>query len=66
MCAIVDPERSLPPLSKSLAFDAELADIKQMMQLLRERIDRAEAELEVEQTVERPEHLIVVEGGGDA
>lgn len=53
-------------MSNSLAFDAELADIKQMMQLLRERIDRAEAELEVEQTVECPEHLTVVEGGGDA
>lgn len=66
MRAIVDSERSLPPLSNSLAFDAELADIKQMMQLLRERIDRAEAELEVEQTVECPEHLTVVEGGGDA
>lgn len=53
-------------MSKSLAFDAELADIKQMMQLLRERIDQAEAELEVKENVERREHLSVVEGGGDA
>lgn len=53
-------------MSKSPDFDAELADIKQMMQLLRERIDRAEAELEVEEKVERREHLSLVEGGGDA
>ena len=66
MRAIVDSERSLPPLSKSLAFDAELADIKQMMQLLRERIDQAEAELEVKENVERRDRLSVVEGGGDA